>query len=80
MPEEFISLNEYMHRYKMGYDVVLRLIHDGKIEAHKVGSRYKIKVGGDTVSREMYEKAIKKIAELETIVKTMQNIANQVEV
>ena len=64
--EEWISLNEYMRRYKMGYEAVLKLIHSGKVEAQKIGSRYKIRVGGDTVSRELYEKTLERAVKAET--------------
>ena len=57
--EEWISLNEFMKRYRVGYDVALQMIHDGKVDYQKTeGGRYKIKVGGDTVSRELYEKVL----------------------
>ena len=45
MPEEYISLNEYMKRHHLGYEVALQMIHNGDIEALKTeGGRYKIKV------------------------------------
>lgn len=69
--EEWISLNEFMKRYKMGYEAVLKLIHEGKVDAQKIGSRYKIRVGGDTVSRELYEKTLERAIKAET---KLQNI------
>lgn len=69
--EEWISLNEFMKRYKMGYEAVLKLINEGKVDAQKVGSRYKIRVGGDTVSRELYEKVLERAIKAET---KLQNI------
>lgn len=69
--EEWISLNEFMKRYKMGYEAVLKLINEGKVDAQKIGSRYKIRVGGDTVSRELYEKVLERAIKAET---KLQNI------
>lgn len=69
--EEWISLNEFMKRYKMGYEAVLKLINERKVDAQKVGSRYKIRVGGDTVSRELYEKVLERAIKAET---KLQNI------
>ncbi len=72
--DEWISLNEYMRRYKMGYEAVLKLIHSGKVEAQKIGSRYKIRVGGDTVSREQYEKVLERANKAEAIVEALRAI------
>lgn len=72
--EEWISLNEFMKRYKMGYEAVLKLINEGKVDAQKIGSRYKIKVGGDTVSRELYEKVLERANKAEAIVEAFRAI------
>ena len=72
--EEWISLNEFMKRYKMGYEAVLKLIHEGKVDAQKIGSRYKIRVGGDTVSRELYEKVLERANKAEAIVEAFRAI------
>lgn len=72
--EEWISLNEFMRRYKMGYEAVLKLIHEGKIDAQKVGSRYKIRVGGDTVSRELYERTLERAIKAETILDNIKAV------
>ena len=75
MEPELISLNEYMRRYKVGYNVVLQMIHNGEIEARKTpGGRYKIKVGGDTVSREMYDALHERCIEAETKLEVLKNI------
>lgn len=58
----------------MGYEAVLKLIHEGKVDAQKVGSRYKIRVGGDTVSREQYEKVLERANRAEAIVETLRAI------
>lgn len=53
--EEWISLNEFMRRQKVGYNTVLQMIANHEVDYIKTGTRYKIKVGGNTVSREIYE-------------------------
>ena len=72
--EEWISLNEFMRRYKMGYEAVLKLIQEGKVDAQKVGSRYKIRVGGDTVSRELYEKTLERAIKAETMLANIKAV------
>ena len=65
--EEWISLRQYMKRYKLGYEVVLQMINNGELEYRKTpGGQYKIKVGGNTVSKELYEEERKKRIEAET--------------
>jgi len=65
--EEWISLNEYMKRNKIGYETALHLIYEQKVDCQKTkGGRYKIKVGGDTVSRELYERTLARAIEAET--------------
>ena len=54
--EEWISLQEFMRRKKIGKEVAYQLLASGKYEYEKTeGGHYKIKIGGDTVSRELYE-------------------------
>lgn len=72
--EEWISLNEFMRRYKMGYEAVLKLIYEKKVDAQKVGSRYKIRVGGDTVSRELYEKTLERAIKAETLLENIKAV------
>lgn len=73
--EEWISLNEFMKRYKVGYDVALQMIHEKEVECKKTsGGRYKIKVGGDTVSKELYEAEKEKRIKAETKLELLQNI------
>ena len=74
MEEKWISLNEFMRRNNVGYNMALRMIDNGDIEGKKIGGRYKIKVGGDTVSRQLYEEEHKKRIEAETTLKLLQNI------
>ena len=74
MEEKWISLNEFMRKKNIGYDVALQMIHNGDIEGKKYGSRWKIKIGGDTVSRQLYEEEHRKRIEAETTLKLLQNI------
>lgn len=65
--EEWISLQEFMRRKKVGQEVAYQMLASGKYEYQKTaGGRYKIKVGGDTVPRKQYEEALQRIATLET--------------
>lgn len=65
--EEWISLQEFMRRKKIGQEVAYKLLKTGKYEYEMTpGGRYKIKVGGDTVSRELYENLLKENTELKT--------------
>lgn len=78
MDEEWISLHEFMKRRKIGYDVALQMIEDKEVECKKTaGGRYKIKVGGDTVSRDLYEKEKEKRIQAETKLKLLKNILNE---
>jgi excisionase family DNA binding protein len=66
--EEWISLSEYAKRFKMHVNNVKHLIHTGELKAVRTeGGHYKIRVGGDTVSREMYEKEKEERIRLQTI-------------
>lgn len=65
--DEWISLNEYMRRYKVGHTVIKKMIADKELETRKTpGGQYKIHVGGNTVSKELYEEEHKKRIEAET--------------
>ena len=71
--EEWISLNEFTRRYKVGTDVAKKLIAEGKIECIKTeGGYYKIKVGGKLESKE-YEEMKK---ENERLRATLNNISS----
>lgn len=73
--EEWISLNEFMRRYKVGYEVALQMIHEGKVDYQKTeGGRYKIRVGGDTVSRELYERTLERAVKAETMLDNIKAV------
>lgn len=73
--EEWISLNEFMQRYKIGHDVALQMIHNKEVECRKTpGGRYKIKIGGDTVSKEIYDKEKERRIQAETKIELLKKI------
>ncbi len=75
--EEYITLNEYMRRFKIGYQNVINLIKTNQVE-YKItpSGRYRIKVGGETVSKEMYDKAIERAIKAETKLEMLRKILN----
>lgn len=76
--EEWISLNEYCKRYKMGYATVINMINNNEVEFKKTpNGYYKIKVGGNMVSRELFEEEHRKRIEAE---KTIELIKKMLEV
>ena len=73
--EEWISLNEYMNRYHTGYKEVKRMMENNEVEYRETeGGHYKIKIGGDTVSREIYEQEREKRIQAETTIQLLKNI------
>ena len=78
MDEEWISLQEFMRRKKIGKDVAFQLLASGKYEYEKTeGGRYKIKVGGDTISKELYEKEKERRIQAETTLELVKNLLNK---
>lgn len=75
MEPEWISLNEFMRRNHIGYEVALQMIHEKEVEYRKTdGGRYKIKVGGDMVSRNLYEIEKERRVAAETKLQLLTNI------
>ena len=75
MEEEWISLNEFMRRRKIGYEVAIQMIENNEVEYKKTaGGRYKIKVGGNAVSREVYEQEKEKRIQAETKLNLLKKI------
>ena len=73
--EEWISQREYCKRYKVNPDTVKKMIYDGKLESIKTdGGHLKIRVGGDTVSREQYERIYGEYIKLKTILENVQSL------
>lgn len=68
--EEWISLSKFMKKMRVGHDVALQMLYDGKFEYKLTeGNRYKIRVGGDTVPRSIYEEEKEKRIQAETRLK-----------
>ena len=75
MDQEWISLNEYMRRNKMGYETVVKLMHSGKLEYQKIGKQYKIKVTDkDLVTREEYNKVLERAIKAEKKLEYIEKI------
>ena len=76
--EEWISLTEYMKRYHIGFKEVKKMIDNNEIEYRQTdGGHYKIKVGGDTISKELYEKEKERRIQAETTLELVKNILNK---
>jgi len=80
MEQEWISLNEFMRRNKMGYESAIKLINNGKVEYQKLNGQYKIKVTKNANIDEFVEGIIRENEELKTYIKTIQAMANQIKV
>lgn len=80
MEQEWISLNEFMRRNKMGYSTALKLINSGKVEYEKLNGQYKIKVSKDENINETMENLIRENEQLKTFIRTFKNTLNQVKV
>ena len=75
--EEYITLNEYMRRFKLGHQNVLNLIATNQVEYQVTQSgRYRIKVGGNSVSKEMYDKDVERAVKAETKLEILKKILN----
>ena len=76
--EEWVSLQEFMRRKKIGQEVALQILATGKYEYEKTeGGRYKIRIGGDTVPRARYEELLQENAELKAIIKSVFNTTKE---
>lgn len=73
--EEYISVNEYMRRFKIGHKNVLNLIATNQVEYQITETgRYRIKVGSNAVNIQMYEKAIQRAVIAETKLEMIKKI------
>ena len=73
--EEWISLTEYMKRFHLGYKEVKKMIDNNELEyKQSEGGRFKIKVGGNTVSRELYETEKEKRIQAETKLELLKKV------
>ena len=73
--EEWISLTEYMKRFHLGYKEVKKMIDNNELEYKQSnGGRFRIKVGGNTVSRELYESEKEKRIQAETKLELLKTV------
>lgn len=76
--ERWISLNSFMKMRHIGYEAAIELIENNEVEYQKTsGGRYKIKVGGNAVSRELYEKEKERRIQAETTLEMLKTIINK---
>ncbi|MBQ9314895.1 MAG: hypothetical protein IJ220_07935 [Clostridia bacterium] len=76
--EKWISLNAFMKLRKIGYDTAMDMIEKNEVEYRKTsGGRYRIKVGGNAVSREIYEKEKERRIQAETTLEMLKTIINK---
>lgn len=80
MDQEWISLNEFMRRNKMGHSAAKKLMYEGKVEYQKIGKQYKIKISKNEVINKDNIKLNNRITELETYIKTAKKFFEQIEV
>lgn len=81
MEQEWISLNEFKRRNKMGHEAAIRLIKSGKLEYEKSETgQYKIKVSKSEKVDKYMEEILRENEFLKTVLKTIQNVSNQVSV
>lgn len=73
--EEWISLTEYMKRFHLGYKEVKKMLDNNELEyKQSEGGRFRIKVGGNTVSRELYESEKEKRIQAETKLELLKRV------
>jgi hypothetical protein len=73
--EEWISLTEYMKRFHLGFKEVKKMIDNNELEyKQSEGGRFRIKVGGNTVSRELYESEKEKRIQAETKLELLKKV------
>jgi len=79
--ERWISLNQFMKERNIGYETALDMIAKNEVEYHKTENgkniRYKIKVGGDSVSRELFEEERAKRIRAETRLDLLKKVLEE---
>jgi len=80
MEQEWISLNEFKRRNKIGYETALRLINSGQVEYEKIGTQYKIKVSKNETINKENEALIRENEELKAIIRAILSVGNQAKV
>ena len=73
--EEWISLKKYMKRFHIGYKEVKKMIDNNELEYKQSdGGHFRIKIGGNTVSRELYESEKEKRIQAETKLELLKKV------
>lgn len=80
MEQEWISLNEFMRRNKMGHSSAKKLMHEGKLKYQKIGKQYKIKVSNNEVINEDNKKLLEENTELKTYLRAVKKFFEQIEI
>lgn len=80
MEQEWISLNEFMRRNRMGYATAKKMMREGKVEYQKIGGQYKIKISRNEVINEDNKKLLEENTELKTYLRTAKKFFEQIEV
>lgn len=72
---QWISQKAYMEKYHIGFNEMKHLINSKQVECRKTeGGQIRIKDGGESVSREMYEFEKTKRIEAETTLDNLKNM------
>lgn len=78
MGEEWLSLTAYMKRFHTGFKEVKNMMDNGELEYKRTeGGHYKIKVGGNAVSRDIYEKEKERRIQAETKIKMLKKVLEE---
>ena len=80
MEQEWISLNEFMRRNKMGHSAAKKLMYEGKVKYQKIGKQYKIKVSKNEVINEYNKKLLEENTELKTYLRAAKKFFEQIEI
>lgn len=81
MKEEYISLNEYCRRYKMGKKQVKYMCETGQLPYTVTeNGYYKIRINVDMVPRNIHENIIRENETLKATIRNLQSILGQVRV
>lgn len=80
MEQEWISLNEFMRRNKMGHSSAKKLMYEGKVKYQKIGKQYKIKVSKNEVINEYNKKLLEENTELKTYLRAAKKFFEQIEI
>lgn len=79
--ERWVSLNQFMKMRNIGYETALDMIAKNEVEYHKTENgkniRYKIKIGGDSVSRELFEEEQAKRIKAETTLNLLKKVLEE---